>query len=333
VKKITALVFAILIGFTSISFAMDLNSTVDYLDRQKLDEWGILALYSNGCDVEGKTLYRVDNSNITTDYEAYILGAVPLGRDVSDYARKIINAQRTDGKFADYIDGSGEDLVNTHIWGVISLYAANENTYDKVKALNWFKDNQNEDGGFPIFTGDLNSDLDLTAMGIIAYNILGLDTNSEEVKNALNFIESNLDKRESSETVAWYILARIKLGLNIDLELYNKLLEYRLKDGSFKHLKSMSKGNYMATWHSLLAISDYNKKVSIFTRLHKLNRFSDLKGTDYAYKEIMELVNREIVSGYPDGTFMLKGLSLPNSWYMVLIFKMKFLVRQMSSVT
>jgi hypothetical protein len=303
VKKIIVLTLIVLISLTSFTFAANLNATASHLNDQELDEWGILALYSHGFDVQYKTLGRVGDSNITTDYEAYILGAVPLGRNVSDYAQKIIAAQKKDGKFADYIDGSGTDLINAHVWGILSLYVANQETYDKGKALKWLKENQNEDGGFSVYTGDANSDLDMTAMAIVAYNILGLDANSEEITKALAFIQENLDRKESCESVAWYILARKQLGLEIDASLYNKLLAYQLQDGSFKHLKNLSRGNYIATWHGLLALSDYEAPVSIFTRLHNLNKFKDLRRNDYAFKEIMELVNRKVVSGYPDGTF------------------------------
>lgn len=302
-RKIIAFTIAMLMLLTSFSFALDLDDTVKYLEKQNVDEWGILALYSYGKDINDRKLKKVDHSKITTDYEAYILGAVALGEDVSDYAKKIVKAQMENGKFADYIDGSGEELVNAHIWGVISLYVANNNAYDKQKALLWLKENQNEDGGFSVFSGTKQSDIDLTAMALIAYEILGLDENSQEVKKAITFIEKHLEQKESCESVAYYILARKKLGLDIDKNLYNKLLQYQTKDGAFKHLKNGNKANYMATWHGLLALVDYKNSFSIFTKLHNLNRFKDLKKGDYAYEEIINLVNRKIVSGYPDGTF------------------------------
>ncbi|MCT4620807.1 MAG: terpene cyclase/mutase family protein [Marinisporobacter sp.] len=291
-RRITTLTIGIIMLFTSFSFALDVNTTGKYLEKKELDEWGILALYSCGTDVKDKTLEKVDESQVTTDYEAYMMGAIPKGEDVSDYAQKIIKAQGENGKFADYIDGTGEDLINGHIWGIISLYAANKENYDKEKALEWLKENQNEDGGFSVFTGMDYSDVDLTAMGLIAYSILGLNENSEEVKSALAFIDENLDKKETCEGIAYYILARTKLGLEVDSSLHNKLLKYKLKDGSFKHLRSNSKGNYMATWHGILALVDYENRFSVFTKLHNLNRFKDIKKGDRSYDEITSLVNK-----------------------------------------
>ncbi|MCG8482513.1 MAG: S-layer homology domain-containing protein, partial [Clostridia bacterium] len=82
----------------------------------------------------------------------------------------------------------------------------------------------------------------------------------------------------------------------------------------------------MATWHGLLAQTDYNNKTSIFDRLHNLNKFNDLKESDYGYKEMMTLVNKGVLSGYQDGTLkpenpvkrgeftklLIYGLSLQN---------------------
>lgn len=290
---------------TNISFALDQKASVEYLKKQELDEWGILALYSQGEDVKEESLEKID-SNITTDYEAYIIGALALGRDVSREIEIVKKSQIGNGKFADFIDGKGEDLINAHVWGIISLYCAGEEEFDKPKALQWLRENQNEDGGFPIYRGDANSDLDMTAMAIVAYKALGLNKDSEEVKNSLSFIEKNIKRRENCESLAWEIMSKISIGLEVDKKIYDKLLVYSLDDGSFKHIKSMSRGNYMATWHGLLAQSDYENNISIFDKLHSANKsvkFKDLKENDYGYDEIMYLLNKKVVSGYPDGTF------------------------------
>ncbi|SHK28934.1 S-layer homology domain-containing protein [Paramaledivibacter caminithermalis] len=304
-KKGFVFVLVFIFMFSSIAFGLDINKSVEYLKKQDLDEWGILALYSFGSALKENSLAKID-SNVNTDYQAYVIGTLALGKDVSREVEIIKESQMSSGKFADFIDGTGEDLINAHVWGIVSLYAAGEDGYEKEKALKWLKKNQNEDGGFPVFVGDSNSDLDLTAMAIVAYRALGLSKDSEEIKSAFKYIEENLDKRESCESVAWNILARVSMGLEPDKKLYDKLLGYRLENGSFKHIKAMSKGNYIATWHGLLALSDYKNKVSIFDKLHNLNttvKFKDLMESDYAYEEIMTLVNKKIVSGYSDGTF------------------------------
>ena len=126
--------------------------------------------------------------------------------------------------------------------------------------MKWLRENQNSDGGFPVYVGYNNSDLDMTAMALVAYGILGMDSDSDEVKKAISFIENNIGRNESAESYSWYIIARIQLKLSVDKALYENLMKYKLQDGSFKHLESLKKSNYMATWHGLLALSDYNNK-------------------------------------------------------------------------
>ncbi|WP_053955279.1 prenyltransferase/squalene oxidase repeat-containing protein [Inediibacterium massiliense] len=270
-KKIISFVLLFTLLFSSFSFALDINSAAKYLNKQKIDEWGILALYSSGKSVKGKALKNI-SSKVTTDYEAYIMGALPLGRNVSKEAQIIMKSQRSTGKFADFIDGTGEDLMNSHIWGIIALYCAKQENYNKQNALLWLKQNQNKDGGFPVYKGDPESDIDLTSMAIIAYHILGLNENSKEVKSALSFIQKNIGKRESCESISYYILAKTKLGMKVEKSLYDQLGAYQLKNGGFKHFKKQTKENYMASWHGLLAMTDYKNKKSIFTRLHEKNK-------------------------------------------------------------
>lgn len=301
-KRLISIFLAIIMIFGSIAFGAEMEDTVSYVKDSDLEEWGILSLYSIGKDVSDIKLDKID-SKVTTDYEAYILGAIPMDKDISSEVKKILNVQKEDGKFADFIDGSGNDLVNAHVWGVISLYVAGEDDYNKEKALEWLKNSQNTDGGFPIYTGDNMSDLDMTAMSIIALNILGLDKDDKEIQQAIEYMNNNLDKRENCESIAWYILAKVKLGIDVEKPLYDRLMKYRMDDGSFKHIKAISRGNYMATWHGLMAMSDYQKGYSIFAQLHNENRFTDLKKENYAYKEIMTLINKGVVSGYLDNTF------------------------------
>lgn len=287
---------------SSMTYASDIDATAKYLTKQNLDHWGILALNSYGNNVNEKTLKKVA-SNVTTDKERYLLAAAAIGENVLEVSKEIANCQKEDGKFADRIDGTGDDLINAHVWGIISLYTANYEAYDKEKALQWLKENQNQDGGFAIFTGHDQSDLDITGMALIAYSILGMDKNTEEVQKAITFIEENITKKESCESYAWYILARVKLGLEVDKNLLDILEKYRLADGSYVHLETLKQSNYMSTWHGLLATSDVKNKISVFEKLHNVIRFVDLKKTDYAYTEITGLVNKGVISGYGDSTF------------------------------
>lgn len=318
-KKYLTFIVAFLILVTNVVSAAELNKTVAYLEKKELDQWGILSLYAHGEDVSPYTLKK-PNSDVLTDYERYIMGAVPLGHNIYDIVKKIAACQKDNGKFSDYIDGTGDDFVNAHIWGIISLYSSKYEKYDKAKALEWLKSNQNDDGGFPIQSGDTHSDLDMTAMAMIAYSILGLDKDASEIQNAIVFLEKNISKRESCEAYAWYILARIKLGLEVDADLFNNLGKYKMPDGSFMHFVSSKRSNYMASWHGLLALADYHNKESIFTKLHNTLKFLDLGKEDIGYEEIMLLVKKEVVSGYPDNTFKPSALVKRSEFCKFLIY-------------
>jgi len=128
-KRIISFIIIATMIFPCFAYGSSKDATIDYLSKQELDGWGILALYLSGADISNKPIINPENSYITTDYEAYVMGAIPLGRDVTSITNKIKEAQRESGKFADYIDGTGEDLVNAHIWWIISLYAEGVEDY------------------------------------------------------------------------------------------------------------------------------------------------------------------------------------------------------------
>ena len=309
-KRILAFLLCLIILMPFSAAAEASIDIEDYLKGSNANTWGVLALYANGFSLEGIDLEEVV-SGTTTDYEAYIFGAAALGKDISRCTQKLVDCQRNNGKFADSIDGSGADLINSHIWGIISLYAAGEEGYNKVNALQWLRNNQNEDGGFAVFAGDDYSDVDMTCMAVVAYSVLGLNPSSEEISSALEFIDQNVESSETCETLSWVILARVMLGLDASGELYGKLLEYRLEDGTFSHFKSSAKPNYMATWHGYLALADYSSGKSIFTRLNDLGRvkhFTDVDKGDYAYEEITYLAGKGIISGSGDGSFKPENL-------------------------
>ena len=300
-RKIILYIFVFVLLMTNIVHGNNLKSTEDYLKKQDPDHWGLLALYAVDNPISGN-LEKVE-SELTTDFEGYLLGALASGKNVLDVGEKLTECQLESGKISDFIDGTGEELINSHIWGIISLYAADYEKYDKASALKWLKENQNRDGGFPIYSGMDTSDLDISSMALIAYDILGLDRDADEVKRVVSYIENNLNRKESCEAYAWYILARIKLGLDVDEGLYDDLMKFRLQDGSFMHLESIKKSNYMATWHGLLALADYRKGTSVFDRLHNEMNFVDLGNDHEAYEAIMALAKKNIISGYPDNTF------------------------------
>ena len=301
----------LIVSLCLMSFKGMTYASVDYGDTDKakaylletgMDEWGLLALYALGEDVSQFDLEEI-TSKTTTDYEAYILGAGAKGIDLSKAATTIKNTQLPSGKFADEIGKKGEDLVNAHIWGIISLYVAGVEDYNKKTALKWLSDHQNKDGGFPVYAGDDYSDLDLTGMAIIAYSLLGLSESDTRIKDAFDFIEKNMDYEETCEALAWAIIAQKFIGQEVKGEYIERLLEYRLEDGTYKHLKSIKKNNYIATYSGLLAMNEYDNECSVLRKLHSINRFSDLTVKTKYIEAITYLLEEGILAGYEDDTF------------------------------
>ncbi|MFA5527209.1 MAG: S-layer homology domain-containing protein [Peptostreptococcales bacterium] len=274
----------------------------DYLIHNGLDEWGILTLYALGEDVRKQDLKMI-TSKLTTDYEAYICGAVAQGKAIGSVVDSLKKAQLPSGKFADEIDKKGEDLVNAHIWAVIALYVAGEEDYNQSTALKWLSDQQNKDGGFPVFVGDNYSDLDLTAMATIAYSILGVDSHDSRIIKAFDFIEKNMAYEETCEALAWVIIAQNFNGKEVSGQLLDKLKDYRLEDGTYRHLQSIKNSNYMATYSGLLAMREYDARHSIFKKLHWMSKFQDLTMETKHLDAITYLMDRDIIKGYDDETF------------------------------
>jgi|GEM_PF-1443191 len=269
----------------------------------ELDEWGMLALHASGKDMEGLELDSVSGSNITTDHEAYVIGALALGLDVSEELSLIAESQTESGKFADYADGTGQELINSHVWGIIALESAGHDSYEKQKAQEWLLNHQNDDGGFPVFAGMKSSDGDLTAMAVAALDLMDIEGGDAAIERAFDFIASNNSNRETAEGLSWEIIARKQTGQSIPYELGQRLKGYRLDSGKYRHLRTMSSGNYMATWHGTWAEAEIERRLSVFDGFKAKNSLTDISVETQGYESISRLVEDGVLSGYPDGTF------------------------------
>jgi hypothetical protein len=300
-KKI--LIFAMIACMLFSGIAWGQDASIRSLLNYEIDEWGILALHAAGEDIEELELESVEGSKTTTDHEAYMMGAMALGRDLSKEAAMIAGSQMPDGKFADYKDGTGDELLNAHIWGIIALESAGNTAYDKEKAQEWLIDNQNEDGGFPVYIGMKESDGDLTAMAVVALDLMELKGAESSIEKALEFIESNNEYKETAESTAWEIIARKQMGLEIGDNLKDRLEAYRLENGSYRHLRTMSSGNYMASWHGVWAESELERRLTVFDGFKAKNSLMDIGKETEGYEAISRLIDVGVLSGYPDGTF------------------------------
>ncbi|HKL11233.1 MAG TPA: S-layer homology domain-containing protein [Clostridia bacterium] len=300
-KKIGIFTLIACIMFTGAAWGQGTGDSplLDY----DLDEWGILALHAAGEDMKGTALEIAVDSKITTDHEAYMMGLLALGENISEEAELVAGSQMESGKFGDYIDGTGEELINSQIWGIIALESAGYDSYDKQKAQKWLLNHQNDDGGFPVFAGMKSSDGDLTAMAIVALDLMEMVGDDAAIEKAFEFIEFNNECKETAESLSWEIIARKQTGRAIDYSIEENLEAYRLENGLYRHLKTMSSGNYMATWHGVWAEAEIENRLTVFDGLKAKNSLSDIDRETKGYQSISRLVENGVLSGYPDGTF------------------------------
>lgn len=320
-----------------------LHDTFSKNDFKGVLDWPAVGLYAVGEDLIGNRWTTHDGKNglywreqevkkgvvpggRTTDYERLILGIIAGGGNPDNFAGKdfisaLKNAQLPSGKFADSINGEGDSLINAHIWGIIALYAAGEDIPDKQKAYNWLVKHQNADGGFSFHTGINESDIDMTAMALIAFAALGKGKNDPAVAKALNFLKASQKDdgnffswgTPNSESCAMVIQGLVALGIDPAGSEWTRkgnnpvtaLLEFQLSDGSFSHTPG-GKSNGMATQHALIALADFCNGKSVYTIMREKSRqelFMDVDSNHWAYSAIRNLAVKKVINGYSDGSF------------------------------
>jgi len=308
-KKILACFLGIMLLLAGVIPALAANpaSAAAWLRaRSSIDHWGLLALSAYGEDVSGYQLAKPTSATMT-DWEAYVLGEVALGQDTAEATSLVKAAQLADGKFADSTTSGGEDLLNAHVWGVLSLHLAGVEDYDRAGALSWLKAQQNDDGSFAIFVGGAG-DLDMTAMSVLALYALGVPAGDTSVAAAWAYLDANAEDLPSSEALAWNIMSRVQYGKTVPQTLTDALAKYQNTDGGYVHLLGLSRSDYMSTSHSLLAacaVRDGETFLSLFKSggvESGEEGFSDLTADDYGYEALLYWADKGVIGGYPDGT-------------------------------
>ncbi|MCG8401340.1 MAG: hypothetical protein MJA84_07055 [Firmicutes bacterium] len=277
---------------------------VKYLDRELSApgydgtlEWAMLGFYGVGADLQHLSDAReaqiargiMISEAKSTDYQRSVIGALAAGKNPDGYGGKnllqgVISSQMPGGKFADSIDGTGVRLINAHIWGIISIYASGRDIPNADKALRWLEWHQNPDGGFGIDTRVAHSDVDMTAMALIAIACLGKDGSYPAAARALDYLKEQQYEDgtfgvwgvSTAESCAQVIQALVILGIDPASDQWSKggsnpvtgLLQFRLADGSFTH-GAGGPANNMATAQALIALGDYHAGASVYQRIRQ----------------------------------------------------------------
>ncbi|MCT4606926.1 MAG: terpene cyclase/mutase family protein [Marinisporobacter sp.] len=291
-------------------------------------------------------------SGVNTDYQRTIIAACAAGKDPRNFGGKnLVEIEKStmlpSGHFADSVMDNetgkpvGEDLVNAHIFGIIALHCAGEPIPNRDMCLYWLEDQQNMDGGFTFdvkYFDDpedyklVESDVDMTAAGLMGLAILGEDESNPNVKKVLDFLHSKqLDNggfeswgTVNPESCAWTIQAIRLLGQDpMGPEWTTKsgdnpvsaLLKFQIKDGSFVHVLSEEEdlpiySNGMSTEQALYGMADaYNKKATYDLLFEKYRPaaekklFKDFKPGQFGFKETADLVYDYVIDIDQDRTF------------------------------
>ncbi len=305
------------IGWTPVALR---SADQDFMNSRWQGETAIKKL-----EVEMKAK-AVSDMDITTSLARYIIILKAAGKDPTNFAGQnllsaLSQSQLPSGKFPDSIKNGGDELVNAHIWSMIALATTGDSHWDRDKAVNWLKLQQHDDGGFHFMTRNTDSDVDVSSAAIIALVLSGEKKDTPAVTKAIDYLRhEQLSgggfaswQTENLESAAMVMQALIAAGIDPDSATWSKngkklidiIMAYQLADGSFAHIKD-GKGNLMSSEQALMALGDYMQGKSVYQRIAYATAptgFRDLKANDPAYVAIMKLVDRGIMSGYPDKSF------------------------------
>lgn len=164
-------------------------------------DWTAIASYAASASPLSSAGMTAEVSTLkaTTDEARFILALLAEGQDphqfagrdfVASLASTQLQAGADAGKFADNLDGSGTDLVNSQAWTITALEDAGGASYNRTAAGNWLVAQQNSDGGFGYSHTYATSDPDDTASAVVALSLLGYPANSGPIAKALVFLKT-----------------------------------------------------------------------------------------------------------------------------------------------
>ncbi|MGB4171777.1 MAG: S-layer homology domain-containing protein [bacterium] len=293
--------------------------------------WVVMALAAAGEDPAGvywapggtspvAYLKSKDKPASTADYARSLLALAAAGEGegakAKELARVLAGRQQADGRLG--LAGAGEEgLINYHIWSLLALAAVGQAPPQREKALQWLKEQQNDDGGFCWYAGG-PSDPDDTAVAIQALLAQGEAVSSPAVARALAYLDSCQEKdggfrwegpRSNLATSAWVMQALLAAGEDpqgprwqvAGKGVVDFLLTMQNGDGSFLWQKGVLSSPVQMTAYGVMALA--GKHFPLAGKVSSgQGAFSDLPPTHWAYQPLEKLAAAGIFSGYPDGT-------------------------------
>lgn len=298
--------------------------------------WVIMALAAAGEDVTGSKWASSGKNPVdfltasavapesTADYARTLLALTAAGQGTVykgvDLAEKIASFQQENGQFAQ--PGRGEEgFINYHMWSILALASAGREVPNRERAREWLLARQNEDGGFGWVEG-VGSDPDDTGVALQVLVLLGEDPKSSPaIRDALQYLKScqqddggfSWEGNESNvATGAWVVQGLLAAGENPagakwhvnGKNAVTHLLSLQDGDGSFKWMAGTKSSPVTMTACAIMALAKKPFPVNMGgPAVTAAGKFSDLPPSHWAYRDVMELVEENVLSGYPDGTF------------------------------
>ncbi|MGI6142949.1 MAG: S-layer homology domain-containing protein [bacterium] len=293
--------------------------------------WVVMALAAVGEEPTGagwsrrgtspvEYLMEKDSLASTADYARTLLALAAVGEGKSEkgeeLARELAGRQQKNGRLG--LAGPGEEgLINYHMWSMLALAAVGQEPPFREKALEWLKEQQNEDGGFSWYAGG-PSDPDDTAVAIQALLAQGEEVSSASLVRALAYLDQCQEKdggfrwegpRSNLATSAWVLQALLAAGENPQgarwqvegKDVVDFLLAKQNRDGSFLWQEGISSSPVQMTAYGIMALA--GKYFPLVGGVgNEKGTFSDLPPTHWAYLPLEKLAAAGIFNGYPDGT-------------------------------
>lgn len=247
-------------------------------------EWSVIGLKRSGADVPEEYYdnyynrvkeYIISHNGVLherkyTEYSRVVLALTAIGADVTDVAGYNLLEPLAD------FEKTVWQGTNGAIWALIALDSADyeipgtggatrQMYVDKILAA------QNADGGFSLVEGKGTSDIDITAMAMVALsNYTEYEDAENAVKKALGYISASQEEdggfislgNKNSESVVQVICALCALQIPLDdarfvkngNTLLDNLLSFITENGGFEHVKGGG-DDLMATEQALYALT------------------------------------------------------------------------------
>ncbi|MDQ0229626.1 DUF4430 domain-containing protein [Metabacillus malikii] len=250
------------------------------------DGLGAVAIKASGQQVPASFLEELRQDIVTnngeyrkiTDYEKIVLGLAAVDEDATNFEgynfiEKIYNNERLT------FQGNNGVIFGLLAYDSRDYEIPEDATWTREKLINYLLDQQNESGGWPLFTGSVES-VDITGMALTAlapYKEQQAVANAidkavkwiSEVQDPTGGFTNEFNGGDSSESTAQVIIGLSSVGVDSTgaaftkqseggtVNLLQHLLKFKQADGGFAHLLDDESSNGMASLQALAALTSY----------------------------------------------------------------------------